>query len=127
MRHGQAPIIGGCALERLSSLTLRNRNPIQCAPNSREFIIGFRDCFKGKFYCGYYREYPTHDWHTIAIASAKKQCGLVHRDISLWNVMIKVADDGEVTGILADWDHAGPIVSCETTEHQNFRTVGVYR
>ena len=26
MRHGQAPIIGECALERLSSLTLRNRN-----------------------------------------------------------------------------------------------------
>ena len=101
--------------------------PIQCAPNSREFIIGFRDCFKGKFYCEYYREYPTHDWHTIAIASAKKQCGLVHRDISLGIVMIKVADDGEVTGILANWDHAGPIVSCETTEHQNFRTVGVYR
>ena len=61
----------------------------------------------------------------IAMGSAKKQCKLVHRDISLGNIMIKVADGGEVTGILADWDHAGTLLSCQETEHQNFRTVSL--
>ena len=61
----------------------------------------------------------------IAMGSAKKQCGLVHRDISLGNIMITVADDGKVTGILADWDHAGTLASCQETEHQNFRTVSL--
>ncbi|KAI0089433.1 hypothetical protein BDY19DRAFT_1056459 [Irpex rosettiformis] len=76
--------------------------PVQSAPNSKEYTRAFRDCFK-------------------AMKSAKKRCGLVHRDISLGNVMIKVVK-GKVTGILADWDHAGKVDPSEGPAPQNFRT-----
>lgn len=49
--------------------------PVQCARNSRMFIIGFRDCFKGMFYSGYYREYPTHDCHSYGVCQeAMRAC-----------------------------------------------------
>lgn len=58
----------------------------------------------------------------VAIKLAEKLSGLLHRDVSLGNVMIKITN-GKVSGILADWDHAGKVESIEGEAHQNFRTV----
>lgn len=47
------------------------------------------------------------------------KCGVLHRDISLGNIMI--SPDGR--GLLIDWDHAGETTRSEGYEHQKFCTV----
>ena len=59
----------------------------------------------------------------VAIKAASKLCGVLHRDISLGNVMLK---GGKFWGgILADWDHAAKILLPEGSSYQNFRTVRI--
>ncbi|KAI0089404.1 hypothetical protein BDY19DRAFT_1056432 [Irpex rosettiformis] len=69
--------------------------PVQSAPNLQEFTRAF---------C---------DW-IGAIRSADEKCDLLHRDISLRNVMIRIVD-GKIIGILVDWKMAGTNES-ESTE-----------
>ncbi|KAI0702995.1 hypothetical protein BC835DRAFT_1410786 [Cytidiella melzeri] len=75
--------------------------PVECAPWSQEFIAAFRDCLE-------------------AMDLAMKQCGLVHRDISLGNVMLNASTVAK--GVLADWDHSGKAKLSEGQVHQRFRT-----
>ncbi|KAI0090942.1 hypothetical protein BDY19DRAFT_932555 [Irpex rosettiformis] len=67
--------------------------PVQWLLSSREFVTVMRDC---------------------TIASEKSfEIGLLHRDISIGNVMANFEDDGKtfVEGILNDWDHFGYVSS----------------
>ncbi|KAI0089391.1 hypothetical protein BDY19DRAFT_101525 [Irpex rosettiformis] len=60
--------------------------PVTSAPNSSVMVKGFRDSI-------------------VAMDKAKELCNLVHRDISIGNIML--TGDKDCKGILADWDHAG--------------------
>ena len=47
---------------------------------------------------------------------------VLHRDISVGNVMLEEVE-GEIMGILGDWDHVTETVPDANYEHQSFRTV----
>ena len=47
---------------------------------------------------------------------------ILHRDISVGNVMIGEVE-GELVGLLCDWDHATETVPDADYKHQTFRTV----
>ncbi|KAI0090913.1 hypothetical protein BDY19DRAFT_663790 [Irpex rosettiformis] len=67
--------------------------PVQWLLSSRQFVTVMRDC---------------------TIASEKSsEIGLLHRDISIGNVMANFTDDGRtfIEGILNDWDHFGYVSS----------------
>ena len=55
---------------------------------------------------------------------AKELCQLLHRDISVGNVMLTGNKNCE--GLLADWDHAGKIELTPGMVYQHFRTVSLY-
>ncbi|KAI0686850.1 hypothetical protein BC835DRAFT_1287292, partial [Cytidiella melzeri] len=75
--------------------------PVECAPWSKQFVIAFRDCL-------------------AAMDVAMQKCGLVHRDISIGNVMLNAS--AAAKGVLADWDHSGKVKHSEGQAHQRFRT-----
>ncbi|KAI0702841.1 hypothetical protein BC835DRAFT_1410873 [Cytidiella melzeri] len=75
--------------------------PVECAPWSKQFVIAFRDCL-------------------AAMDLAMQKCGLVHRDISLGNVMLNASTAAK--GVLADWDHSGKMKLSEGEVYQRFRT-----
>ncbi len=56
--------------------------------------------------------------HT-AIGLAHKRRNVLHRDISIGNIMFRIRINAQ--GILADWDHSA--LDETDSEHQNFRTV----
>ena len=43
-----------------------------------------------------------------AAIKAVRKLGIIHRDLSVGNVMFRVNDAGQIEGILNDWDHCGP-------------------
>ena len=47
---------------------------------------------------------------------------VLHRDISVGNVMFEEVE-GEIMGLLGDWDHATETAPDANYEHQTFRTV----
>ena len=47
---------------------------------------------------------------------------ILHRDISVGNVMIGEVE-GELVGLLCDWDHATETVPDADYKHQTYRTV----
>ena len=47
---------------------------------------------------------------------------ILHRDISVGNVMFEEVE-GEIIGILGDWDHATETVPGASYKRQSFRTV----
>ncbi|KAI0688598.1 hypothetical protein BC835DRAFT_1419038 [Cytidiella melzeri] len=75
--------------------------PVECAPWSKQFVVAFCDCL-------------------AAMDLAMQKCGLVHRDISIGNVMLNASAAAQ--GVLADWDHSGQVELSEGQAHQRFRT-----
>ena len=93
--------------------------PVQSARNLKEFTRAFRACIKGTIHRDIEYGYDLLSID-VAIKSCKKKCNVLHRDVSLGNVMFRIVK-GKFYGVLADWDHAG--LDEPSTEHEDFRTV----
>ncbi|KAI0089418.1 hypothetical protein BDY19DRAFT_942281 [Irpex rosettiformis] len=76
--------------------------PASSAIDSYEFVVALRDCFS-------------------AIEGANDLCDLLHRDISIGNVMLSGVEE-TFRGILVDWDHATKNKLPTGSTYQNFRT-----
>ncbi|KAI0085030.1 hypothetical protein BDY19DRAFT_1050818 [Irpex rosettiformis] len=50
------------------------------------------------------------------------ECKILHRDISIGNVMLSGEDGEDNVGLLGDWDHARVTIPGEPHEHQKYRT-----
>lgn len=49
---------------------------------------------------------------------------MLHRDVSIGNIMMTFDSDGRCYGILSDWDHSASLEKLLSDEkHQKFRTV----
>ncbi|KAI0760828.1 hypothetical protein BC629DRAFT_1683044, partial [Irpex lacteus] len=79
--------------------------PVQVAPNSLVYTKAFLDV-------------------VVALGAAHNKCNVLHRDLSLNNIMIVVRESNKLVGVLCDWDHCGKVDSSGDSEqrHQAFRT-----
>ncbi|KAI0089409.1 hypothetical protein BDY19DRAFT_102256 [Irpex rosettiformis] len=80
--------------------------PVNSSTSSLEFVVALRDC-------------------VLAIQGAGDLCDLLHRDISIGNVMLSGVGKA-VHGILTDWDHAGKFELPADASHQKSR-IGTWR
>ncbi|KAI0084579.1 hypothetical protein BDY19DRAFT_1060274 [Irpex rosettiformis] len=78
--------------------------PIEAATNSKQYTKAFYSAIQ------------------VIKRADGDECKILHRDISIGNVMFSGKDGEDDVGVLGDWDHARVTIPGEAREHQKFRT-----
>ncbi|KAI0087887.1 hypothetical protein BDY19DRAFT_1057943 [Irpex rosettiformis] len=78
--------------------------PIEAATNSKQYTRAFSNVIE------------------VIERADGDECKILHRDISIGNVMLSGKDGEDDAGLLGDWDHARVTIPGEARERQKYRT-----